>query len=460
MVFLFLVPPVSAENLRPMDFAKGIVLDCEEDASIYRFALPEFVYDVLTRPDFGDMRVFNRDGEDVPFSLRRPDDGQMTEHARPSFPLIMFPVYGYDQKTGGDGNVSVHIVTDSRGAVIDVKHGKGHDEGQSNKPVDFYILDLSQVEKKPDQLEFTWDRGEKDQVTRIRILGSQDLDRWTPLVASAVLADIRFGENALKQDSVELPFYESPYLKVAIIETAEPVLFTRITGHYQPSRVYDEKQRNWTRVQVNPSTESPGDYLFSVKGHFPIDRLRITFPQKNTMVRAELKSKNDTSDRWTTRYSGLVYNLTTRGLVFEKTQIPFGQVSDNTWLLSIDTKDGGMGNGLPMIDLGWLPHTMMFVARGEAPFTLAYGSVKAGVHGNPMDSILSGIKPEQEKFLVKDASMKSTIELGGRKQLERPRGPLPWRKFVLWGILLGGVGLCAGMAVSLYRQMNGPTKTE
>ncbi|MBU1168094.1 MAG: DUF3999 domain-containing protein [Proteobacteria bacterium] len=456
LVFMCQVIPVYANDPVPMDFAKGIVLDCEEDASIYRFTIPEFVYEHLTRPDFGDIRVFNSQGEDLPFELKRPEGGQVIEHALPSFPLIVFPIYEQGQIKDQKG-VSVHIVTDSSGAVIDVNRGTEGKSDETPANVAFYLIDLSQIEKKPDVLDFSWDRIAADQVTRIRIQGSDDLDHWTPLVTSAVLADIRFAENTLRQDAIQLPFYDSRYLKIEILEKSDPLVIKGVAGQYRPTRSYEDKPRRWTMLPVTSSPSSPRDYLFHTTGHLPIDRIRVTFPQKNTLIRVTLKSKNQSEKEWTQQYKGLLYNLTAKGMVFEKNLIQCNNVSDDTWLLSIDPKGGGMGNGRPMMEAGWVPHTLVFVARGEEPFTLAYGSGRVSRQSDRMENILSGISQDQEKFLVKDIGMKATIELGGAKQLEKPQEPLPWKRIALWGILLGGVCLCAGMALSLYRQMNRPT---
>ena len=35
--------------------------------------------------------------------------------------------------------------------------------------------------------------------------------------------------------------------------------------------------------------------------------------------------------------------------------------------------------------------------------------------------------------------------------------PVPWQRYLLWALLIGGVLVLLAMAVRLYRQMNAPT---
>jgi hypothetical protein len=54
---------------------------------------------------------------------------------------------------------------------------------------------------------------------------------------------------------------------------------------------------------------------------------------------------------------------------------------------------------------------------------------------------------------IKRAVVGKRIELGGEQALQpAPRG-LPWKKLLLWGVLLLGVGVLAFMARSLVQEM-------
>lgn len=445
------VSPVFGAEQVPMDFAKGIVLNCEGGASIYRFTLPEYVYEGMVRYDFGDIRVFNAQNEEVPFTLKSPGDERLKKNTPQPQTLIVYPVFGNGEDRDSGGGVSVHIVTDKTGAIIDVNNIP---EGQRKTSTpDYYLVDMSKLDDKPDSLEFQWAMSSNEHMAHIRILESPDLDHWATLVGSAVLADIRFGNNTLTRNTVSLPRFDAPYLKIVMTDQADSFTVESVTGHYNPMNIQDEKQWRWLAVTGTKSSTGLMDFEYGLSHPLPYDRIRVAFPQANTLARVTLKGKNGATGAWTTCFSGLLYNLTMMGTAFEKTEVNCGRQSDNQWLLSVEPGDGGIGKGVPALELGWIPQTLYFVARGEGPYTVAYGSGTVGPWAGRVDSLLSGMDKNDEQHFIMSASMNSVIELGGRKQLEKPKEPLPWKRIMLWVILVGGVCLCAWMALSLVRQM-------
>lgn len=444
--------PVYGDEYVPMDFAKGIVLDCDKGASIYRFTLPEHVYEGMVRYDFGDIRVFNAQDEEVPFTLKTPGEERFKKDTPEPHPLVLYPIFRNSIKEDATGRVSVHIVTDKNGAIIDVGNTPKNERQSSGTP-DFYLVDLSKLADKPDSLEFKWNMVTNEHMAHIRIEESRDLDHWTRLVSSAVLADIRFGGNTLTRNTVSLPRIDAPYLKITMLDQDDPFRIESVTGNYSPIHIRDDNRWHWTVIKGTPSNTGAFDFEYTLTHPLPYERLRVSFPQKNTLARVTLKSKQDKIEPWTTDYIGLLYNLTMKGTFFEKTEVACYRHTDNQWLLSIDPNDGGIGKGIPSLELGWMPQTLYFVARGEGPFTVAYGSGTAEPWKGGVNALLSGMEKKDEKQFIMEASMTSVIELGGRKQLEKPKGPVPWKRIILWAILLGGVCLCAWMALSLVRQM-------
>jgi hypothetical protein len=55
---------------------------------------------------------------------------------------------------------------------------------------------------------------------------------------------------------------------------------------------------------------------------------------------------------------------------------------------------------------------------------------------------------------MKNAVPQAMQLLGGEQQLQPAPPPLPWKKWLLWSVLVAGVLAMLGMARGLYRQMN------
>jgi hypothetical protein len=111
--------------------------------------------------------------------------------------------------------------------------------------------------------------------------------------------------------------------------------------------------------------------------------------------------------------------------------------------------------------VAWVPHEVVFVARGDGPFLLAYGNGKA----KPGALALSTVLPRRDEHPLTQARAASVGEVSGAAPVAPSLFAEPGRffshlaenrefkKWVLWGALVVGVLLLAGMAFRLLRNL-------
>ena len=102
----------------------------------------------------------------------------------------------------------------------------------------------------------------------------------------------------------------------------------------------------------------------------------------------------------------------------------------------------------------------MFVARGEAPFELTYGSSTLGPVATPVNSLLRQLEKKKNKELIKQAHITDHYTLAGPSRLQPPPEGLPWKQLILWVVLVIVVIILAVMARQLYRQMQESAENE
>jgi hypothetical protein len=122
----------------------------------------------------------------------------------------------------------------------------------------------------------------------------------------------------------------------------------------------------------------------------------------------------------------------------------------------VDQKGGGLGSGLPRLSAGWVPQKLVFAARGNGPFQIAYGSSKVQPAAYPIETVVPGWRSDQQPKLAHAELLPERL-LGGAAALHRP---FNYRVFGLWGALVLGVLLLAWMAWRLSKQMQSPPTTE
>ena len=69
LIVCLLSAPAQAGPPHPTDFAFGLPVETEGEAALWRISLPETVYRHVTRADLGDLRVFDRAGHTMPYTL-------------------------------------------------------------------------------------------------------------------------------------------------------------------------------------------------------------------------------------------------------------------------------------------------------------------------------------------------------------------------------------------------------
>jgi hypothetical protein len=431
-------PPV------PSDFAYGMTLDAKGESAFYQVPLPPQVYQGMTRADQGDLLVFNSLGEVVPFALRQPVPlrAAPVTVALPMFPLWGTPPHDLD-------GLSFTVRRDNAGAIVSVNT---HDRAGPERRVMAYLVDASALERALKAVALEWERSDSQFVARITVEASDELERWDILVKEAIVASLRYGEHSLKRSEVPLPVTQAKYLRLSINDE-ELVSITGVKGTLADEVA--EPPRQWVSISATTQENEPHDYYFDSQGHRPVDRVRVKLPQKNTLVKAALASRDREGSPWQPRGQALIYDLRIAGVDLMHPDITVQPTSERYWRLHVESVGGGLGQGSPVLELGWSPQQLVFVARGSGPFLLAYGSTRIDARAYRADSLLSQFEEQRQGgTLVKAIQPGPPRVLGGKAMLEPPAPPLPWKQWVLWLSLVIGVVLLAWMATRLYKQLS------
>ncbi len=434
-----------ARDSRPVDFAYGIPLHTVGTEAMYQFTLPDVVYRSVTRSDLGDLCIFNRQGEVVPFTLSHISTPPANHGARE---LTLFPVSG--SRLQETGSVSLLVKKGDGGSLVSVQTAA---PGTRSSRIAAYLLDAAALKVPLKDLTLDWEEQPEGTVTKLRVEGSDNLEDWTLLVPAAVLIDLRYGDHRLERRIIDLNGSMMKYYRISSAAETDLPKFRTAAAHLSPAAA--ELPRHWTRVTAAPRSNRTGDYLFTTSGLMPVDRVRVQLPQENTLIQASFFSRPTENDPWKQGPTILLYRLRIRGETLTSPDVVLPVSSDRYRLMRVDQAGGGIGKGLPQIELGWLPARILFLARGEGPFQLAFGSGNPG-RCAPGDSTLFRQFSDQQKerYIAGTALAGTLVPLAGKAALRKPFLPYDTKTIVLWSLLLLGVATLAWMALHLHRQLN------
>ncbi|GMQ91421.1 MAG: DUF3999 domain-containing protein [Gammaproteobacteria bacterium] len=450
VIFLAMMPGAQAAREKnktpvPQDFAYAAPLRINSQAALHKLSLPKFIYQTVVRPDLGDMRVFNSKGEVVPHAVRQPllrDVKSLAPVEVQIYPLYGKPNQNLDQ-------LSIKVRQRRGGTVVNIDS----DSGENSKKLIGYLLVTEGIKQPMKALNLNWGNKARDFVGRVRVERSDDLRRWLTVTYNAPVAYLQYGGHRLERRTIELGHLKTNFLRLSWPGKQTPLKLISIKAELADKVV--DRSRQWHSATAMVEAEKPGEYFFDLKGGMPVDRLELRLAQRNTLVSASLYSRSRVTDEWQLRTGGLLYDLQINGDALKNPRFQVRPLTHRYWKLKVEQKEGGLGKGMPQLRVGWLPQQLVFIARGEAPFRLAYGSVRPHVQGADfqVDRLINQFSGK-DKLGMKQATIGNPVELAGPIALKPAWAEtVAWKKWLLWGVLGLGVLLLAWMAISLMRQM-------
>ncbi|MCF8036584.1 MAG: DUF3999 domain-containing protein, partial [Desulfobacteraceae bacterium] len=243
------------------------------------------------------------------------------------------------------------------------------------------------------------------------------------------------------------------YLRINWPADAPDLRLTKVEAVFP--EIQAAPDRKWCRLEASLVSESdPEAYGFDAKGSMPVDRVNIELPEKNSLIRAVIKSRPTRQSEWSVRQKGFFYRLFVDKTNISNDVLSIAEVTDRFWRVEVTSGTVGPGRHSPALEIGWIPHRLLFLARGEGPFTLAYGSAGLGPDDSSMKNVLHEIEEANKSDMTGKAALGRQLELGGDAALIKRQPEFDWKTWLLWGILTAGVFFLGFMAFRIYRQMN------
>jgi hypothetical protein len=418
----FAAIPAGAQDPRREDFAYGIAVRPSVEAPLYRARLPLAVYRSVTRSDLGDLRVFNAGGALVPHELWSPPDEEEIE--RRVVPARVFPLLEATSEELSAVRVQIESGVERTSVSLE--------PGTATAGVAAYIIDPGSIGPSyvVDRLVLHWDEPREGLVRTLRVEESDDLSSWRTLT-SAVVADLtRDGERLLRNE-IPLSSKVARYLRLTSHDGPIPMTLTRVDLNLSSRTELVETV--WLEIpDLHPGEEG---LLFETPGPVLVEEVEILPSEMNTWTEVQLFSRPDAKAPWVRRAGSSVYRFEVGRDELAETRLDARGSRDRHWRIATDEARGGFGGSLPVVRAGYRPDDVVFVARGEAPFEIAFGS--RGVDPPPRGSeSLRALASSDDGRLVPatDLALGEPRTLAGERALSASLVP-GWKRFVLWGVL-------------------------
>jgi hypothetical protein len=449
IVLLSLAASASAQQ-RPPEFTRSAEFALEGKGAIYALDLPIEVYRGIERSDLGDLRVQNGAGEFVPHALLRPATGERKQAAPMTLPF--FPLLGPAGRAIDDLQVRIERRPDG---AVKAFIGTADRSAPARSTV-AYILDASGAKDPIRELRFDWKAGSEGTSIDARVEASEDLKSWRA-IGSGPLIVLRHGEALLERRSIEVTPTKAKYLRVSWRPAQEGWNLSSVSAF--PVDAVSETPRAWLRVPGSAGAKA-NEYVFELPVGLPVDRMRFELPQENTVAWTTLLAQPKPGAPERSLATAVLYRMEHKGQKLLSPDLEIASAMASRLVLRVDPRGGGLGSGVPVLQAGYIPHRLVFVARGEPPFRAVFGNKEIvpaalAVHtivpgyaaDKPLPALASRLGEVRVREIVKPTGVEAARDYASR---------LDEKKIWLWGSLILAVIVIVGMALKLSRQMPAP----
>jgi hypothetical protein len=450
----------------PAAYAIRIPVTLAAGAALQRVVLPAEALVRLQNAGYADVRLFNGAGQPVPMAVAGVATAAAPEE---SVSLSAYPILGAAGTPGPAGLEGLSLRIEERQGQrvvqIDTAGAPGVVAPEGAQAIRGALLDARSVQTPVARMALDVDLPVGQPVT-FTVQASKDLKSWRPLAQTVLYradaeatappsaAPVRLGNEQIDLQRVDL---KDHYLRVtwgdAAVTLRGAVLVT--------SRGMGPRERVSARMAVPPLGNNPRELVFALPFATPVAALQITPQGSNVLVPVRVLGRNHRDQPWAHLASTVVYTMTSNGKEQASGPVELGSASVREIKIEADAKSAGF-SATPSIALQFDPAQLVFLASGQAPFTLAAGLPGATATASaflPLTSLVPGYQPAQENTLpLAVADVARAVISGGAPAdglvvtAATAHDGVPMRHWVLWGVLLAGVGALAFMAWLLMRQ--------
>ena len=432
---------LSAYAESPSDFRSTAPVTPAAGDSLQRLTLPREVYRDA-KPDLADLRLFNAKGEGLPIAFAGTPEPVIETPA--SVALAMFPLYSPAPRPGETTRLDIRVKSGRDGTIVSVQDSGRRDPAQ--RPV-AWLLDTGQLKTPTRYLIVDWNSGPGLEAARITVEISADLKTWYPVASGAPVLQVAYGGREIAQRRVDLTSAQARYMRLTA-DRPEFVLRS-VSAEAAPSR----RPASRSSISVEGSQGAkPGEWLYDLGARVPVESVSLKFGETNSVAPFAILARDDPAKEGRLVTSATFYRLTRQGVELESPRIEIGRQPARYWVARLDPNSPPPGGGAPRLEVEWRPGQLVYVARGDGPYTLAFGNPEAKRVMLEANQLIPGYERLAELKLPQGQLGAVAAGTRGEEWWRKAIGDTPPKKVALWAVLLVAVLALALMAYRLARQ--------
>ncbi len=460
--------PAASDSDTLQDYRYQMPLTTGSTQGVLALRLPQALYLHAQSLQLNDVRIFDAKGQKVPIAMLPPGNTSLVTRA--SFPLKIFPLHGAtasgSNNAGSGGNVEMDVKTDANGSVISVKTKSGT-SGANNK-ITHLVLDARNGNNgnlgdgpKIEGLRFRLPAATSSYNAQVWLDVSDDLQHWDTIGTAELSWLVNSGSETLANDRLSFEARSFRYARLSW-RAGEPIEFAGIEA-LTVSQQSNAPQLESLLLEPQDGKQA-GDLLYQASAALPVVRVNLQFREPNVVYPAAIGTYQEIpavqigkANTWhfEAQMRSTFYQITQDGKTRRSGELALPQPTGmNQWVV----RPQQAGTSRPTMVLSWQAANLVFLNSGSGPYTLAYGRADAKAGMSELEQVAPGFSAKELQQLAQAQTGPEQLS-ATPQQLQQQQSAAQaasdaakTRSFALWGMLILGVLVLAGMAWSLVKQ--------
>ena len=432
--------------------AQGTYLETTITHDLYRYSSDARLKDVV---------VIDAQGNKLPYCINAPDTH--IEEQVEQTPVRFFPVAVGTAPETLLALSSASIRLDANEISVSVEKSINEQLQDKAAPIDFYIVDLSDIKQPVDALKINWPANESSQYVEVQVSGTNDLTNWMHL-AQITLVQLQKDGQSLIRNKIPLNLTELQYAYLRVkslrsdgelhLSNIEIENTTKTTNHPMSDRwevtgqIADD-QDSALRVG-KPSRSMPvAAWEYQRDNIAPVTRIGLQLGRVMYGDFARIYSRPDKKHSWQLVHQGIWFN-TQVGIDWQHSDdFTLYNNSDMYWRVELHEQVRTTVN--PVLIFHRPPEKLQFIANNAAPFQIAIETDPKLQNQNTNTQIFSTLLSGKNTRWVEVNIEKLNPDI---HKFARHGMQISWKTIMFWGVLLISISVLVLLATRLLKQIS------
>lgn len=439
-----------------IDDAPGTYVQTTLTHDIYRYGSDD---------QLNDLVVTDQQGNKLPYRITAPT--ALVNEQSQLINTRFFPVAVGSPPEALIALSSASIRLDANEISVSVEKTTNDKIQDKSAPVDFYVVDLSDIKTRVDKLIVDWQVTETNQYLEVQVSGTNDLTTWSN-VAQNSLVQLQKEGQLLTRNKIVVNLSEMQYAYLRLkftrgnenlqltkvqIENTDKIPNAPVTDTWEAKGTLAEDQDSALRAGNHTAAMPVAAWEFTRDDIAPITNISLNLG--SIMYGDDIKvfSRNNEKQPWNLLHQGIWFNTQVGNEWQQSDAINIYSSSDIHWRVELNELVRTTLN--PTLVFHRQPQTLQFIANNAAPYKIAIDDQAAPNNQQTSTQIFSQLVSGKELQWgqVAFTELKPNIDSFARHGMQ-----ISWRTAFFWLILILAVGVLLYVVVRLMGQMKNTAK--